>query len=417
MSRQPDGAGPRPGHGRRTGREVLSLAPMMELTDRHFRYLLRLVTRRTLLYTEMVTAQAVLFGDQERLLGKHEGEGRVALQLGGSDPEQLSQAARIGEDFGYAEVNLNVGCPSERVKSGSFGACLMADPPLVAECVAAMREAVRVPVTVKHRIGIDDKDSYEFMRSFVQGVAYGGPPRAVRRGPAVDAFTVHARKAWLTGLSPKENRTVPPLRYGEVHRLKLEMPELVIELNGGVTTLDEAREHLRHVDGVMIGRALYEDPLRFAGADALVGEVLGVCHGGAGGAEGGSVPGAQPAERPEPRELTARRVVEAMVPYIDERMTLGTPLHAVTRHMLGLFRGRPGGKVWRRLLTEGAHASGGGPELLRAAMAALPDHVLDAPLGPAKSGAAGGAEGSMRGLQTGGSGRCAGRQPLTVRAR
>ncbi len=333
-------------HARRTERAVLSLAPMMELTDRHFRFLLRQITRRTLLYSEMVTATAVVHGDQERLLGRHPGEGRVALQLGGDDPELLARAARAGVEFGYAEINLNVGCPSDRVKSGNFGACLMADPERVAACVQAMREAVAVPVTVKHRIGIDHQDSYEEMRNFVEVVA--GDVDA----PASDAFTVHARKAWLQGLSPKENRTVPPLRYEEVYRLKRELPSLTVELNGGVTSLDEAEAHLRHVDGVMIGRALYEDPYRFAGADALVARTLG-----------------EPAA-PEPPGR--REVVDAMLPYLEERLAAGTPLQAMTRHMLGLFRGQPGGKAWRRVISENAYKPGAGPEVVEAALAALP---------------------------------------------
>ena len=352
--------------GRRGSRVVLSLAPMMELTDRHFRYLLRQITARTLLYTEMITAQAVLHGDQERLLSFHPAEGPVALQLGGDDPAALARAAEVGAEFGYAEVNLNVGCPSDRVKSGNFGACMMADPPLVAECLAAMREAVSVPVTVKHRIGIDHSDSYEAMKSFVEVVAAGGQPGA--RGhagaePAADAFTVHARKAWLSGLSPKENRTVPPLRYPDVYRLKRELPHLTVELNGGVLTIEDARAHLQHVDGVMIGRAFYEDPFRFAAADTLIGEF----NTGSAGA-------------PLAVHRTRRAVVEAMQPYIEDRLAAGAPLQAITRHMLGLFRGKPGGKVWRRVLTENAHRRGAGPEVVGAALAALPAGVLDAPL-------------------------------------
>ncbi len=352
-----------PLQGRRGTRVVLSLAPMMELTDRHFRYLLRQITARTLLYTEMITAQAVLHGDQQRLLAFHPAEGPVALQLGGDDPASLAGAAKVGAEFGYSEVNLNVGCPSDRVKSGNFGACMMADPQLVAECMAAMREAVDVPVTVKHRIGIDHNDSYEAMKRFVDVVAAAGGVQ-----PAADAFTVHARKAWLSGLSPKENRTVPPLRYGDVHRLKRELPHLTVELNGGVLSLEDARAHLQHVDGVMIGRALYEDPFRFAAADALIGEF-------AGGPERPTSEKA--ATTPHP---TRRAVVEAMLPYIEERMAGGAPLQSITRHMLGLFRGKPGGKVWRRVLTENAHRSGAGPEVVSAALAALPADVLDAPL-------------------------------------
>lgn len=348
--------------GRRKERVVLSLAPMMELTDRHFRFLLRQLTARTLLYTEMVTAQAVLHGDQERLLGFHPAEGPLALQLGGDDPEKLAAAARIGADLGYTEVNLNVGCPSDRVQSGNFGACLMAQPELVADCVSAMREAVTVPVTVKHRIGIDDQDSYLQMKRFVEAVAGGDDPGVA---PGADAFTVHARKAWLNGLSPKENRTVPPLRYPEVYLLKRELPHLTVELNGGVTSLAEARAHLTQVDGVMIGRALYEDPCRFAGADALIGEVVA-----------GSPPGTASVGGEQSRHM----VVQAMLPYIEHRLHLGTPLQAVTRHMLNLFRAQPGGKAWRRLLTENAHRPGAGPEVVTAALAAVPPEVAHAPL-------------------------------------
>lgn len=350
---------------RRQGRVVLSLAPMMELTDRHFRYLLRQITSRTLLYTEMVTAQAVIHGDRERLLGFHPAEGPVALQLGGDDPTKLAQAARYGAELGYAEINLNVGCPSDRVKSGNFGACLMAKPELVAECLTAMREAVPVPVTVKHRIGIDHQDSYEEMKRFVQVVA---EPSAGATS-AADAFTVHARKAWLSGLSPKENRTVPPLRYEDVYRLKRELPHLVVELNGGVSNLDQARAHLELVDGVMIGRAMYEDPFRFAGADALIEQLtVGSDRHGVAAAGSSSRTGAR------------RDVVEAMLPYIEERLNLGTPLQAITRHMLSLFRGMPGGKVWRRVLTENAHKPGAGTEVVTRALAALPAEVADTPL-------------------------------------
>ena len=360
---------PQTGPGRRRERVVLSLAPMMELTDRHFRYLLRQVTTRTLLYTEMVTSQAVLHGDCERLLGFHPAEGPVALQLGGDDPTKLAAAARIGADMGYAEVNLNVGCPSDRVKSGNFGACLMAQPELVADCMIAMREAVTVPVTVKHRIGIDHQDSYEEMQRFVAVVAAAG--NGSKGEPAADAFSVHARKAWLSGLSPKETRTVPPLRYPDVYRLKRELPHLIVELNGGVSSLEEARTHLQQVDGVMIGRAFYEDPLRFAAADALIAELLG--EGTGDQSDRASHAGPHP---------TRRAVVEAMLPYVEERLSAGTPLQAITRHMLNLFRGQPGGKAWRRHLTQNAHRPSAGAGVVLGALAALPTEVTDAPLVP-----------------------------------
>ena len=236
----------------------LSVAPMMDRTDRFFRLFMRQLTRRTLLYTEMVTARAVLHGDRERLLGYHPSEHPLALQLGGSDPGELRECARVAQDRGYDEVNLNVGCPSDRVQSGSFGACLMKTPAVVAACVAAMREVTDIPVTVKHRIGVDDLDRYEDMADFVRTVSEEGG--AVR-------FSVHARKAWLKGLSPKENRSVPPIRYEDVYRLKAELPHLDVEINGHVKTLDEVREHLRRVDAVMIGRAAWDDPYLFARAD------------------------------------------------------------------------------------------------------------------------------------------------------
>lgn len=354
---------------RRATRYPLSVAPMMDLTDRHYRYLMRLITSRTLLYSEMITAAAVVHGDRDRLLALHPAEGPVALQLGGDGPEQLAQAARIGEEYGYAEVNLNVGCPSDRVQSGNFGACLMAAPELVAECVAAMRGATMLPVTVKHRIGIDERDSYEEMRDFVERVAWG--PTATSGGGTLpasrsDAFTVHARKAWLSGLSPKENRTVPPLRYDDVHRLKRELPELVIELNGGVRDLAAAAEHLRLVDGVMIGRAAYEEPFLLAGADELIARSLGE---------------AEPERRTAPS--TPREVVTALLPYVEAQLTAGAPLGAITRHLLGLFRGRPGGKAWRRVISENAHRKGAGTEVIEAALAALPTEVVDGPLGHA----------------------------------
>lgn len=319
---------------------------MLDLTDRHFRYLLRRITTEALLYSEMITAAAVVHGDRERLLAFHPAEAPVVLQLGGDDPELLARAAVIGAEYGYAEVNLNVGCPSDRVTSGNFGACLMKDPPRVAECVAAMRGAVSVPVTVKHRLGVDDHDSFEALLAFVDAVAAVG----------VDALVVHARKAWLQGLSPKENRTIPPLRYDAVYRLKELRPELVIELNGGVKDLTEASEHLERVDGVMLGRAVYEDPFVLADLD------------------GAGLGGAQPM-RAAPR--SRRAVVEAMYPYVEERLAGGTPLNAISRHMLGLFRGQAGGRTWRRVISERAHLPGAGVEVLQAALAELPSGVAD----------------------------------------
>lgn len=295
----------------------LSVAPMMDRSDRHFRWLMRQITRRALLYTEMVTTGAVLHGDREKLLGFHPDEHPVALQLGGDDPEALAACARIGVDLGYDEIDLNVGCPSDRVQSGCFGAVLMRRPERVAECVAAMKAAVAVPVTVKHRIGVDELDRYEDMARFVETVAEAG----------ADRFTVHARKAWLQGLSPKENREIPPLRYAEVHRLKAEHPELEIEINGGIVTLDQALEHLTHVDAVMIGRAAVDDPWIFADADRRV-------YGDTGAAP------------------TREGVIEAMWGYAEAHVAAGGRLHHVTRHALQLFRGQPGAGAWRRLLTE-----------------------------------------------------------------
>lgn len=321
----------------------VSVAPMMQCTDRHFRFLMRQITRHTLLYTEMVTTGAVLHGDRDRLLGFSEVEHPVALQLGGDDPAALAACARIAAERGYDEVNLNVGCPSDRVQDGNFGACLMARPEVVARCVEAMREAVDLPVTVKHRIGIDAIDQYEDMLRFVRIVAEAG----------ADRFTVHARKAWLQGLSPRENREVPPLRYEEVHRLKAELPHLVVEINGGIRRMDEVEAQLAHVDAVMIGRGAYDDPLAFATADRRFF--------------------ADPAPAP-----TRREVVERMLPYVEAHVTEGDRLHRVARHMLTLFAGQPGTRAWKRHLSENATRPGAGPEVIEAALARVPSEVLDA---------------------------------------
>ncbi|MCB9682316.1 MAG: tRNA dihydrouridine(20/20a) synthase DusA [Alphaproteobacteria bacterium] len=311
----------------------VSVAPMMDRTDRHFRAFLRVISQRALLYTEMVTTGAVLHGDRDHLLGFSPGEHPVALQLGGDDPVALATCARIAEDFGYDEVNLNVGCPSDRVQKGRFGACLMRHPEVVAEAVAAMRAAVGLEITVKHRIGVDELDAYEDMERFVTTVAQAGCRR----------FTVHARKAWLSGLSPKENRTIPPLRYDDVYRLKRAHPALEIEINGGITTLDAVRDHLEHVDAVMIGRAAVDDPWLFHGVDPLLGH-------------------------PSPtatREAAAR----AMIPYVDGLGNAGEPSHRVTRHMLNLFAGQPGARGWKRVLTERGREHGGA--VIEAALAAM----------------------------------------------
>lgn len=299
----------------------LSVAPMMDWTDRHCRYLHRQMSQHALLYTEMVTAPAVIHGDRDRLLGFSAVEHPVALQLGGSDPKQLAQAAKIAADWGYAEVNLNCGCPSDRVQSGSFGAVLMENAALVADCVAAMRAVVDVPITVKCRIGVDDQDPAQILPDFLARVSAAG----------CDRFTVHARKAWLQGLSPKENRDVPPLDYLLVHEMKGLFPHLHLTVNGGVTTLDEALRFLEAgLDGVMIGRAAYHSPANvLLDADRLI--------------FGGGL------------ARTAHEVVHEMLPYIADHIAAGGRLHQVTRHMLGLFQGRAGARMWRRYLSENAH--------------------------------------------------------------
>ena len=324
-----------------SARYPVSVAPMMDWTDRHQRVLMRGVTRYALLYTEMVTMNAVLRGDRARVLGYSEIEHPLALQLGGDDPVKLAECARIAESWGFDEVNLNVGCPSARVQNGNFGACLMAQPELVAACVGAMRSAVRIPVTVKHRTGIDNLDSFALLTKFVETVAAAGAAR----------ISVHARKAWLSGLSPKENRTVPPLHYEMVYGLKEVFPGLEVELNGGVKTLDEVQRHLAHVDAVMLGRAAYETPYALAETDA---RFYGAKY----------VP-------------TRREVVTAMLPYLETQLSKGVPLNSMTRHMLGLFAGQPGARAWRRHISENAHQAGAGAEVVRDALKLVPDTVLD----------------------------------------
>lgn len=311
----------------------ISVAPMMDRTDRHFRYFMRQITHHTLLYTEMVTSAAIIHGDRPHLLGFSPEERPLALQMGGDDPTELAECVRIAEDFGYNEVNLNVGCPSDRVQNGNFGACLMAQPERVAACVAAMQKATNLPVTVKHRIGIDERDRYEDMAEFVRIVAEAGCQR----------FTVHARKAWLQGLSPKENRDVPPLRYDDVHRLKQEFPHLFIEINGGFKTLEQVQEQLQSVDAVMIGRAAYDHPYLFATVDRdLFGD-----------------------STPIP---TRHQVAEAMLPYVDVWTGQGLKLNKITRHMLQLFAGQPGSRIWKRLLTEQSCRPGAGREVIEGAL-------------------------------------------------
>ena len=308
------------------------VAPMMEWTDRHCRYFLRLISKATFLYTEMVTAEAVLYGDRTRVLGFSPQEHPVGLQLGGSDPAKLAAAAKIGADYGYDEINLNIGCPSDRVQSGRFGACLMAEPDLVAQCVAAMGEAVSLPITVKCRIGIDDQDAEESLDRFVDGVAAAG----------ARTFMVHARKAWLKGLSPKANRDVPPLDYDRVSRLKARRPELEIVLNGGIDSLASATAHLGEVDGVMLGRAAYADPYLMAEVDRML---FG-------------------SDDTPPSRLD---VLDCFVPYVEDQLAQGARLNQMTRHILGLFHGQPRARAFRRYLAENAHLDGAGIDVLLAA--------------------------------------------------
>jgi tRNA-dihydrouridine synthase A len=310
---------------------------MLDWTDRHCRYFLRQITRHTLLYTEMITTGALLHAQPARFLDFDPQEHPVALQLGGSEPADLAACARLADEWGYDEVNLNVGCPSDRVQSGRFGACLMAEPRRVAECVAAMAEVTARPVTVKHRIGIDDMDSYDELTRFVDALAQAG----------CACFIVHARKAWLQGLSPKENREIPPLQYDVVHALRNDFPRSTFVINGGFKTLSQVDHQLRHVDGVMIGRAAYQDPWMLAAADS---RIFG--------------------DRRAP--ATRRQIVESMLPYVAEQHARGVPLHRMTRHMLGLFQGQPGARAWRRHLSDNVHRTGAGPDLLLAALSLLP---------------------------------------------
>jgi tRNA-dihydrouridine synthase A len=304
---------------------------MMDWTDRHCRYFHRLLSPRVRLYTEMVTAPAVLHGDRERLLGFDPTEHPVALQLGGADPRELAQAARVGESVGYDEINLNVGCPSDRVQSGRFGACLMREPDLVGDCVAAMRAAVSIPVTVKCRLGVDEQDEYADLERFVERV----------RAAGCNVFAVHARKAWLEGLSPKENREVPPLNYERVYRLKREFPGLTVVVNGGVGTLADVKEHLRHADGVMLGRTAYHEPYRLAEVEhELFGTPL-----------------------PDRDDVLMR-----MRPYIEAHLARGDRLQHISRHILGLYQGLPGARAYRRVLSERAHRVDAGWEVVEQAI-------------------------------------------------
>lgn len=323
------------------------MAPMMELTDRHYRYLARLLTRQTLLYTEMLTCKAVIHGDRPYLLGHDASEGPVVLQLGGSDVAEMAEAAAIGAEWGYDEINMNVGCPSDRVQAGRFGACLMAEPQLVRDVVAGMRQAVDIPVTVKCRLGIDRDDSYEALESFVEQVAASG----------CEVFTVHARKAWLDGLSPKENRTIPPLRYEYVYRLKQAFPQLHISINGGIDTLDAALQHLQYVDGVMIGRAAYYSPAILAEADQRIFADL------PGGLDG-TVDIESLAE-------VARAYARYMQTWVDQ----GVRPSALSRHLVSLFQEIPGARLWRRHISEQAGKSRDAVALVDQALEYIFDNV------------------------------------------
>ena len=309
----------------------LSVAPMMDWTDRHCRYFHRLLSPRSRLYTEMVTSAALIRGQQIRLLEHSQQEHPLALQLGGSDPHELAQAARLGAEAGYDEINLNVGCPSDRVQSGRFGACLMLEPALVADCVKAMRDAVAVPVTVKCRIGVDDQDDYSGLQQFTETMLEAG----------VGVLMVHARKAWLKGLSPKENREVPPLDYQRVYRLKREFPGLVVVINGGITTVDQVEAHLAQLDGVMLGRAAYHNPY-------LLAQVEHALHG-----------------EPLP---TRESVLQHFRSYVEAELARGTALKHISRHLLGLYQGEPGARAFRRTISEGAHLPGAGWDLLERAV-------------------------------------------------
>src|SRR6516225_6628824 len=313
-----------------------SIAPMMDWTDRHCRVFHRLLSGRARLYTEMLTSAAIVHGDRARLLGFDASEHPVALQLGGSNPGELAAAAKIGADFGYDEINLNVGCPSDRVKDGRFGACLMAEPELVASCVDAMKRAVAVPVTVKCRIGIDDQDPEVSLDTLARAVVAAGS----------DALIVHARKAWLNGLSPKENRDIPPLDYDRVYRLRRAMPGVPIIINGGILSIEEAKAHLAHVDGVMLGRAAYQEPWRLLAVDsAIFGEAA--------------------------PHATMQDALKAMMPYIEQQLARGTRLHAITRHFVGAFHAVPGARAFRRHLAEQGVKPGAGVDVLRDAIACV----------------------------------------------
>lgn len=315
---------------------------MLDWTDRHERYFLRIISHHALLYTEMVTTGAIIFGDRDRYLQFNKEEHPVALQLGGSDVKHLAECTKIAEDYGYDEVNLNLGCPSNRVQNGSFGACMMAEPELVGECIAAMKQAVEIPVSAKTRIGIDDKDSFEELVHFVGTLHEAG----------CENFVMHARKAILKGLSPKENRTVPPLKYDVVYKIKELFPQCQISLNGGVKTLDETLMHLKQVDGVMMGREAYHNPYLLSDVDRLIFE-------------------------DDHAVLTRHQMVESMFPYIEKEMQKGVRLQSIVRHMLGIFQGVKGTKAWKRYISENAHKTDADLDVLKHALTLVEDRAID----------------------------------------
>ena len=317
---------------------TFSVAPMLDWTDRHERYFLRLISHHALLYTEMVTTGAIIFGERDRYLQFNKEEHPVALQLGGSDVKHLAECSKIAEDYGYDEVNLNLGCPSNRVQNGSFGACMMAEPVLVAECISAMKQAVSIPVTAKIRIGIDDKDSFEELLHFVSVLHEAG----------CNDFIIHARKAILKGLSPKENRNIPPLKYDMVYKIKELFPQCHISLNGGVKTLEETAEHLKHVDGIMMGREAYHNPYLLSDVDRLF-------------------------YKDEHTIMTRHQIVESMFPYIEQQMKQGVRLQSIVRHMLGIFQGVKGTKALKRFLSENAHKPDAGLDVLQHALTLVDD--------------------------------------------
>ena len=330
----------KPDNTRKYAANRFSIAPMLDWTDRHCRYFHRLLTGESLLYTEMITTGAIIHGKGDFLAHNQE-EHPLALQLGGSNPQDLATCAKLAQQRGYDEVNLNVGCPSDRVQNGRFGACLMAEPQLVADCIAAMRDVVDIPVTVKTRIGIDEQDSYQFLSDFVSIVADKG---------GCEQFTIHARKAWLSGLSPKQNREIPPLDYPRAYQLKQDFADLNIAINGGVKTLEEAKEHLTYLDGVMVGREAYQNPYLLAQVDQ---DIFGL-------------------DTPVKKRT---QVVEEMYPYIEKQLSNGAYLGHITRHMLGLFQNMPGARQWRRYISENAHKPGSGVEVVETALSKIPQEL------------------------------------------